>query len=50
MTLCWMVVAVTALCGMPTAGFALQDESRDELYGAWSTRSPLRSTIATARL
>ena len=33
MILCWTVVAVTALCGMPTAGFALQDESRDELYG-----------------
>lgn len=31
MTLCWVVVAVTALCGMPTAGFALQDDSRDEL-------------------
>ena len=29
MTLCWVVVAVTALCGMPTDGFALQDDSRD---------------------
>lgn len=33
MALCWVVVAATALCGMPASGFALQDESRKELYG-----------------
>ena len=43
MTLCWVVVAVTALCGMPTAGFALQDESRDELYG--DVVNPLTITV-----
>ena len=43
MALCWVVVAVTALCGMPTAGFALQDESRDELYGA--VVNPLTITV-----
>ena len=43
MTLCWVVVAVTALCGMPTAGFALQDDSRDELYG--DVVNPLTITV-----
>ena len=43
MTLCWVVVAVTALCGIPTAGFALQDDSRDELYG--DVVNPLTSTV-----
>ena len=42
-TLCWVVVAVTALCGMPTTGFALQDESRDELYG--DVVNPLTITV-----
>ena len=43
MTLCWVIVAVTALCGMPTAGFALQDDSRDELYG--DVVNPLTITV-----
>lgn len=43
MALCWVVVAVTALCGMPTAGFALQDDSRDELYG--DVVNPLTITV-----
>lgn len=43
MTLFWVVVAVTALCGMPTAGFALQDDSRDELYG--DVVNPLTITV-----
>ena len=43
MALCWAAVAVTALCGIPTAGFALQDDSRDELYG--DVVNPLTITV-----